>query len=86
MGASRFNAHFMTTTPTEMVTPTSLPLSLLNGGLSREEIEAFRRFVSQLDYPSNALSYSFAYLGIFTFALSAFSRDLGLSIQGPPTI
>lgn len=62
----------MTTTPLETTTPpppASMSSSSLNGGFSRHEIEAFRRFVSQLDHPSNVRSTSFAYSGTSASAL-----------------
>lgn len=61
----------MTSTPTKMVVPTSLPPNSLDGGLSKEEIEAFRCFVSHLNHPFNAPSSSFAYSGTSTSILSA---------------
>lgn len=69
--------------------PTSLPPNLLDGGLSKEEIEAFKHLVSHLDHPSNAPSSSFAYSRTcicFVYFLSLVFQALGLLIQGPPTI
>lgn len=79
-GTSRLNAHFVTTTPTEITTPpppTSMPSSSLDGGLFIDEIAAFRCFVSQLNHSPNVLSSSFVYSGTTASALSA-------TVSNPP--
>lgn len=72
LGANKFNAHSVTSSPTKIAARTSLPLNSSDGGLSREEIEAFRCFASHLDHPSSASASSFAYSGTSAFVLSIY--------------
>lgn len=70
-GGNRTSAHSITSMPSKPVTPVSA--SIPDSHLSREEIEAFQLFVSQLD-TSVAPTSSFAASASGTFAstLSAF--------------
>lgn len=65
-------ANSASSTNTEMVpnSSTSMLSSSIEGTLSRDEIEALCRFVSQLDHFSTGPTSSFAYSGTFALALS----------------
>lgn len=69
----RLHAQSATSTPTEMIFTTlvTLQFRFSDEGLSKDEIAAFKHFVSQLEHPSDALTSSFAYLGTSASALSA---------------
>lgn len=78
MGGGKFsgnrpNAHSIASTSiSEPITIAPTPNSLYNGRLSREDIEAFCRFISNLEVTPAAPSSSFAASGTSTSALSAY--------------
>lgn len=65
------NSTSSTSTKMVLIASTSIPLSTTMGSLSRDEIETFRRFVSQLDHSSTGATSSFAYTGTSALAFSA---------------
>lgn len=72
-GGNRPSAHSVASSSTsELVPTTPMPNSSSDGSLSREEIEAFCRFVSNLEVTLAAPASSFTTSGTSASALSAF--------------
>lgn len=68
-GGQRPSAHSVTSTSTELSTQPPLAPSDI-GGLSSDEITAFRRFVFQLDHSSTTPTSSFAHSSAIAHGLS----------------